>query len=370
MQTISSKTITLAAQNEQILSLNISAPNSHSLIEKQFEKQNFFENAKTLKMLFASTPFCHTLAWIQGFEHLFDMQLSSRSQYVRVILCEGERIIEHIATLGRIAKSVGLLPLFMKTQHIQQKFEQFCLQLGIRKTIFIPGGTNIDFEPELVAKLLQFFEEIPAICNNIRSTLLSSRIFKGRATKTAYISAVNANALSLTGTVARASGITFDVRHSDDSKIYSKFPTIISRGGDAFTRTSIRLDEITQSLEIIKECSKNLPPEDISYKPNIVDSRNQRVFFAKEDMDSTLFDAGVYPIAHEYSAVEAPDGEFGIFLVGNGECRLQRCKLNCPSFYAMQALEEISVGEDPMDIELIAASLGLTISREAYVNAV
>jgi NADH-quinone oxidoreductase subunit D len=360
MHTISSESVTLTIHDEQIWRICVNPPSSIPLIEKQLEKQNFLENTKTLSAYFASTPFCHTLAWVQGLEHLFNMQVSSRSQYIRVILCEGERIIEHLSALGRIANSVGVIPLCVQTQRIRRQYEQFCSQLGIGASLFIPGGTNIDFRSELIAAFIQFFDRIPLIRNDINSKLLDSRIFADRATKLAPISVANVNELSLTGTVARASGVTFDVRHSiANNELYSNFPAIVSRSGDVYARTCIRIDEIAQSLEIMNECFNNIPPEDLSYKPNIVDSRNQRIFFTKEDLDPEQIDTSVYPMVREYSAVEAPEGEFGIFLVGNGENRLQRCQLNCPSFYAMQALEDIAVGEDPMDVELIAASLGL-----------
>ncbi|MDR0631113.1 MAG: hypothetical protein LBF66_00885 [Holosporales bacterium] len=356
------KSVTLMFQDEQIQRLRINA-NSHPFwIERQLESQNLIENIKTIGMFFDNAPFCHTLAFLQGIEHLFDVHVSPRSQYIRVIMCEGERIIEHIDTLGRIANSVGVVPLFMRTQHIREQYRQLCLELGASVDFFIPGGETVDVNAEFIAQYTHFFERIPPICDRIRSILLNSRIFANRATKTAHISANNVSALSLTGPNARASGVPFDVRRLAESEIYSHFPLITSHNGDVYARTSVRLDEVRQSLDIINECIRNLPAEDTSCKSDVIsDGCGQPMLFPKGNIDLEQIEAGIYPIMHEYSAVEAPNGEFGAFLVGNGRNRLQRCKLNMPSFCAMQAFEEIAVEQDPMDIELIVASLGITL---------
>jgi NADH-quinone oxidoreductase subunit D len=341
----------LTLEEERISQFQVDMTRYPFHLEKQLERQGLFENIRAIGTTFPNAPICHELAFVRGIERLLEINPSPRSQCMRTILCEGERIINHIVTLGKIANSVGIFPLFMQTQHVQQQYEKLCLQIfgkRIPVDLLAPGVTEIDH----IADFIDFFRQISSICSKIRSILISSRIFKARATNVAPISDVCA--FSFTGVTARASGVLLDMR-VDEAR--PGVTPILSSGGDVYARTVLFFDEVLQSLEVLQKCT--IPEEHNAEKPSFVDVRNQRIFFSSEDIDLEQIDAGVYPIRRVYSVVEAPDGEFGISMIGNGENRLQRCKLNVPSFYTMQALERLAVGEHAMDLDMIVASLGL-----------
>ncbi|MDR1908000.1 MAG: hypothetical protein LBQ43_04045 [Holosporales bacterium] len=355
--------ISLSVRDEQILALMVNVGKCIRCVEKQVEQQHLFANMRTIGGLVPSAPLCHELAFIQGIERILEIHVSLRTRFVRIILCEGERVINHILTLGQIANSVGIFPLFMQTQHIQQRYELLCEQIILRRVpidFFTPGGMFVNPSYEAINTWVQFFENVTSICQKINIAMIKSRLFKNRASKVAIVIPDDVSAFSLTGVAARASGVPCDMRCEDE--LYANFHPILSGGGDVFDRVVLLAEEITQSLDIMHKCIKELPKKSELHKSSFVDIRNQRVFFSTDDLDEEQINAAIYPMKQRYSAIESPNGEFGVSLSGDGETTLQRCKVNLPSFYILQALEHIAVGENIMDLDLILASFGLNLS--------
>ncbi|MDR1597570.1 MAG: hypothetical protein LBR89_01385 [Holosporales bacterium] len=356
--------ISLAVNDEQIVALFVDVDKCVRAVDKRLEQQHLLENIRTIGRLEPHSCLAHELAFVQGVERLLDMDIPPEVYVGRVILCEGERIMNHILTLGKVASSVGIYPLHMQTQHIQRRYEALCEKLWRRRIpvdLFIPGGTMVCMTRDAIEGVVQFFDEVASIRKTINWALLRSRLFKNRAMKVACLRAETVSCFNLSGVTARASGVGYDVRcFGEAGGSGAEFSPILGEGGDVWARVNVRVEEIGQSLDIMHENLSRFTNTQDLHKPSCIDVRNQRIFFVADDLDETQINEGTYPIKERYSAIESANGEFGVSLVGGGESRLQRCKVNSPTFCALQALESVAIGENIMDLDLIIASMGIS----------
>lgn len=354
----------LTMQGEEILNASVDVGYLHKGIEKYIENHNLLQNMVCINRLLGETSFSHGLAFVEGIERILDIHVSLRAQYIRVILCESERIISHLLNLGRIAQCAGINPLFIYILNFQKQFKTLCEKLFKQRVFidfFVPGGVKFDLRNEILMLWRQFFKQVPSLLSLIEFILLKNKIFKERSSHIGIIRAEDISSFGLSGPNARASGVNFDIRQFNKENIYQNLEicTLLESNGDVYARTRLRFEEIKQSLDIMNQCINNVPKDDKKYKPFFKDIHNVPVFFDWEDINVHHINNGIYPIKKVYNSVESPNGEFGVYLTCNGEIHLQRCKINSASFKSMQILEKIIIGENIIDLGLIIHSLDI-----------
>lgn len=344
--------------------------------EQYIQTHSLLENISFISRLSVHESINVTLAFVQAIEQMLSIQVPKRSQYVRTILCEGERIISHLLTLGNIAFSIGVHPLYAQILHIHKHYELLCEKIFQRSNFvdfFVLGGSKCNIATELVSLWIKFFEQISSVVPIVESILVNNNIFKQRTSHLGIITSNEAIGYCLSGPVARASGVVFDVRDMDNCvedslstltnssyEIYGDFSPILKSDGNVYARVLVYIEEIQQSINIMKQCLNKLHVmEDYEYKSLFIDATDRCIFFDLASIDFDAIDKGLYPTRRLYNAVECPNGEFGIYLAGDGKSRLQRCKINNYYFHLLQALEQIILGQNEEDVFLIISSLGL-----------
>jgi len=284
-------------------------------------------------------------------ESLLKTKIPQRAKYIRVVFCEITRILNHLMSLTTHALDVGALTPFLWAFEEREKLMEFYERVsGARMhTAYIrPGGVNQDLPLGLCNDIFKFVKQFRSRINELEELLTNNRIWKQRLINIGVVSKKNALSWGFSGVMLRGSGIAWDLRKSEPYEIYSKldFEIPVGNTGDCYDRYLVRIEEMRQSLNIIEQ-GLNLMPSGATKSSNnkvISASRNKM----KLDMESLIMHFKNYSEGFRinkgksYTAVEAPKGEFGIYIVSDGSNRPYRCKIKAPGFLHLQGIDFMS----------------------------
>jgi NADH dehydrogenase I D subunit len=284
-------------------------------------------------------------------ESLLKTKIPQRAKYIRVVFCEITRILNHLMSLTTHALDVGALTPFLWAFEEREKLMEFYERVsGARMhTAYIrPGGVNQDLPLGLCNDIFKFVKQFRSRINELEELLTNNRIWKQRLINIGVVSKKNALSWGFSGVMLRGSGIAWDLRKSEPYEIYSKldFEIPVGNTGDCYDRYLVRIEEMRQSLNIIEQ-GLNLMPSGATKSANnkvISASRNKM----KLDMESLIMHFKNYSEGFRinkgksYTAVEAPKGEFGIYIVSDGSNRPYRCKIKAPGFLHLQGIDFMS----------------------------
>ena len=330
----------------------------HRGTEKLFETKNVQQNLP----YFDRFDYVSMMAQEHGFsyavESLFDIIIPKKAQYIRVLFSESTRILNHLLAITTHALDVGALTPFLWGFEEREKIMEFYEKVSgarMHAAYIRPGGVTQDLPDGLLRDIEAFCFRCETRFSEIFNLLKNNRIWRSRLLNIGIVSKNEAINLGFSGVMLRGSGVFFDLRIHNPYEIYSELNFKIPLGirGDCYDRFLIRSKEIFESLSIIKQCIlwfKSIDNEKLPYKLNNFKFSFPTKSKSKQTMESLIHhfkmstEGLVLPRQSTYTAVEAPKGEFGVFLQGNSSSKIYRCKVRAPGFFHSQGLHYMSVG--------------------------
>ena len=344
----------------------------HRGTEKLIENKTYLQALPYFDRLDYVSPMNQEHAWSLAVEKVLSINVPERGQYIRVLFCELGRILNHILNLTAFAIDVGAMtPLLwgFEEREILLSFYERASGARFHAAYFRPGGVHQDIPEELLDDIHKWLKNFPNFINDLETLLTENRIFKQRTVDIGVVSKEDALNLGFSGPPLRASGHAWDLRKDQPYDVYSKmdFDIPIGNTGDCYARYLVRVEEMRQSCKIIEQCINNMPKgivlaNDAKMAPP---SRKEM----KGSMEALihhfkLYTEGVHvPEAETYTAVEAPKGEFGVFLVSDGTNKPYRAKLRAPGFQFLAATEHMCKGHMLADSVAVIGSMDLVFGE-------
>ena len=344
----------------------------HRGTEKLIENKTYLQALPYFDRLDYVSPMNQEHAWSLAVEKVLSINVPERGQYIRVLFCELGRILNHILNLTAFAIDVGAMtPLLwgFEEREILLSFYERASGARFHAAYFRPGGVHQDIPEGLLDDIHKWLKNFPNFINDLETLLTENRIFKQRTVDIGVVSKEDALNLGFSGPPLRASGHAWDLRKDQPYDVYSKmdFDIPIGNTGDCYARYLVRVEEMRQSCKIIEQCINNMPKgivlaNDAKMAPP---SRKEM----KGSMEALihhfkLYTEGVHvPEAETYTAVEAPKGEFGVFLVSDGTNKPYRAKLRAPGFQFLAATEHMCKGHMLADSVAVIGSMDLVFGE-------
>ena len=344
----------------------------HRGTEKLIENKTYIQALPYFDRLDYVSPMCQEHAYALAIEKLLQINVPKRGQYIRVLFSEITRILNHILNITTFALDVGAMTPFLwlfEDREILMEFYERVSGSRLHSAYFRPGGVHRDIPDGLTDDIENFCEKFTSHIDDTEKLIEKNRIFRQRSVGIGKISVDDALEWGFSGPCIRASGLNWDLRKKQPYDCYNEMDFKVPTGstGDCFERFLVRVEEMRQSLSIIRQCLKNIPDgPSISNDPRIVPPKRE---IMKESMESLinhfkLFTEGFHvPPGETYTAVEAPKGEFGVLLISDGTNKPYRCKIRSPGFPFLQATEFLSKGHMLSDLVAIIGSLDIVFGE-------
>jgi NADH-quinone oxidoreductase subunit D len=315
---------------------------------------------------------CQEHAFVLAVEKLLGCEVPLRGQYIRVLFSEITRILNHLLNLTTHAMDVGAMTPILWGFEEREKLMVFYERVSgarLHAAYFRPGGVHQDLPPGLADDIMAWTETFPKVLEEMEAMLVENRIFKQRNVDIGVVTAEEAMAWGFTGPMLRGSGIKWDLRKSQPYEVYNKldFDIVIGKHGDCYDRYILRREEIHQSLKIIRQCINDMPPGPVaSLDRKIVPPKRGEM---KRSMEALIHHFKLYtegfkvPEGEVYAAVEAPKGEFGVYLISDGTNKPYKCKIRAPGFAHLQAMDFMSKGHMLADIPALIGSMDIVFGE-------
>ncbi len=337
----------------------------HRGTEKLMEHKTYLQAVPYLDRLDYVAPMCQEHAYALAVEKLLGCEIPLRAKYIRVLFSELTRILNHIMAITTQALDVGamtpLLWLFEEREKIIEFYERVSGS-RMHAAYIRPGGVHQDLPDGLLEDIAKFADNYPKYVKDLETLLTNNRIFKQRLVDIGTVSKEEALDYGFSGPMIRGSGIAWDLRKSQPYEIYDQldFDIPVGKNGDSYDRYLIRIEEMYQSIRIVKQCIEKMPEGPIvtSDKKVAPPKRGD----TKSSMEALihhfkLFTEGYKVKAGEvYGAVEAPKGEFGVYIVADGSNKPARCRLRAPGFAHLQALDFMTRGHLLSDVVTVIST--------------
>ena len=332
----------------------------HRGTEKLIEYKTYAQAVPYFDRLDYVAPQNQEHAFVLAAEKLLGIEIPKRGQYIRVLYCEIGRILNHILNITAFAMDVGAMTPMLWGFEIRERLMEFCESASgarLHMNYFRVGGVAQDLPAGLLEDISKWADdEFPPFLDDLESLLTENRIFKQRTVDIGVIDAEQCFDWGFTGPNLRASGIAWDLRKSQPYDAYADmdFDIPVGKMGDCYDRYLVRMLEMRESLKIIRQCVENMPggPVKSTNKKVTPPTRGDM----KQSMEALihhfkLFTEGFHvPAGETYTAVEAPKGEFGVYLVADGSNKPYRCKIRAPGFAHLEATEFLSKGHMLADV--------------------
>jgi NADH-quinone oxidoreductase subunit D len=344
----------------------------HRGTEKLMEHKTYIQNIPYFDRLDYVAPMNQEHAYCMAIEKLLGLEVPKRGQYIRVLFCEVGRLLSHLLQVTTQAMDVGALtpPLwgFEEREKLMNFYER-ASGSRMHANYFRPGGVHQDLPPELIADMAAFCETFPKVLDDIETLLTGNRIFKQRNVEIGIVTREAAESYGLTGVMLRSTGVPWDLRRAQPYECYSDldFQIPIGKNGDNYDRYCMRVEEMRQSVKIMQQCLERMPEGPVVSTDNkVVPPRRAEM---KSSMEALIHHFKLYtegfkvPEGEVYAAVEAPKGEFGVYLISDGSNKPYRCKIRAPSFASLQALEHLTVGHMLADISSVIGSIDVVFGE-------
>jgi NADH-quinone oxidoreductase subunit D len=344
----------------------------HRGTEKLIEYKSYLQAVPYFDRLDYVAPQNQEHAFAIATEKLLGIEPPPRGQYIRVIFAEIGRIQNHLFNICAFAMDVGAMTPMLWGFEERELLMEFCERVSgarLHMAYFRPGGVSQDMPDGLAEDIAAWCQRFSGIIDDMETLLTDNRIFKQRTVDIGTISAEQALDWGFSGPNLRAAGVPWDLRKAQPYDVYEKmdFDVPIAKHGDCYDRYLVRMYEMRESLKIINQCIEQMP-----IGPVRVDDRKiappPRAEM-KNSMEALIhhfkmFTEGYHvPEGETYSVVEAPKGEFGVYLVSDGSNKPYRCKIRAPGFAHLQALEFLSKGHMLADVVSNIGSLDIVFGE-------
>jgi NADH-quinone oxidoreductase subunit D len=337
----------------------------HRGTEKLIEYKTYLQAIPYFDRLDYVSMMCQEHAFVLAAEKLLGLAVPPRGQYIRVLFSEITRILNHLLNITTQAMDVGAMTPALWAFEEREKLMAFYERVSgarMHACYFRVGGVHQDLPAGLTADIVEFCDHFGKIVDDIENLLTENRIFKQRNVDIGVVTAADAVDWGFTGVMLRGSGLPWDLRKSQPYEAYAKmdFDVPVGKNGDCYDRYLCRVEEMRQSVRIIRQCIAELPDGPASATDNkVVPPKRSEM---KRSMEALIHHFKLYtegfhvPAGETYCAVEAPKGEFGVYLVSDGSNKPYRCKIRAPGYAHLQALDFMSRGHMLADAVAIIGS--------------
>jgi NADH dehydrogenase (ubiquinone) Fe-S protein 2 len=331
----------------------------HRGTEKLIENKTYLQSLPYFDRLDYVSMMAQEHAFSLAVEKLSNINVPKRAQYIRVIFSEITRILNHLLAVSCHALDVGAMtPLLWGFEEREKLMEFYERVSGARMhaAYIRPGGVHQDIPLGLLEDIYQFIDQFATRLDEMEELLTNNRIWKQRLVNIGIVTAKEAVDWGFSGVMLRGSGVEWDLRKTQPYELYDQIPFSIPVGlnGDCYDRYLIRMQEMRQSLRIIYYCINNINIGEIKTddKKVVPPSRLEM----KSSMEALIHHFKYYtqgfevPKGRTYTTIEAPKGEFGVYLISNGTNKPYRCKIKAPGFVHLQGLDFMSKGHMIADV--------------------
>ncbi|MGE5202570.1 MAG: NADH-quinone oxidoreductase subunit D [Acidobacteriota bacterium] len=340
----------------------------HRGTEKLIEYKTYLQAVPYFDRLDYVSPMCQEHAFALGVEKLLGIEAPLRAKYIRTLFAEITRILNHLLNVTAFAIDVGAItPLLWAFEERERLLEFHERVSGARfhAAYFRPGGVHQDMPAGLAEDILAFCETFPRRLDDLETLLTENRIFKQRTVDIGRIDAKDALDWGLAGPMLRASGVPWDLRKSQPYEVYAEmdFDIPVGKNGDCWDRYLVRMEEMRQSLRIMKQALEKMPGGPVVVNDRKVAPPPRAEM--KTSMEALIHHFKLYtegyhvPAGETYTAVEAPKGEFAVYLVSDGSNRPYRCKIRTPDYAFLQATDFMGRGHMLADVVAIIGSMDI-----------
>ncbi|WCL52586.1 NADH-quinone oxidoreductase subunit D [Gimibacter soli] len=344
----------------------------HRGTEKLIEYKQYLQAMPYFDRLDYVAPMNQEHAFVLAIEKLMGAEVPLRGQYIRVLFSEIGRVLNHLLNLTTHAMDVGALTPILWGFEEREKLMVFYERISgarLHAAYFRPGGVHQDMPAGLAEDIMAWTETFPAVLADMEALLIDNRIFKQRNVDIGVVSAEDAFAWGFSGPMLRGSGIAWDLRKSQPYEVYDKmdFKVAVGKNGDCYDRFMLRIGEIYESLKIIRQCLNDMPGGPVlSIDNKIAPPRRADM---KRSMEALIHHFKLYtegirvPEGEVYAAVEAPKGEFGVYLVSDGSNKPYRCKIRAPGFVHLQAMDFMLKGHMLADAPAVLGAMDIVFGE-------
>ena len=348
----------------------------HRGTEKLIEHKTYLQSIPYFDRLDYWVPMNQEHAFCLAAERLLGLTIPKRAQLIRVLYCEIGRLLSHLLNLGTSGLDVGALTPILWLFEEREKLMAFYEQASgsrLHAAYFRIGGVHRDLPPKLLDDIWAFCDPFLEVCGDLEHLLFDNRIFKQRNVDIGVVKLEDAWARGFSGVMVRGSGAAWDLRKAQPYECYSEldFDIPIGKNGDCYDRCCIRMEEMRQSIRIMRQCLEKLGSVE-GQGPVAVENHKitpPRRSEMKRSMEALihhfkLYTEGVHvPAGEVYAAVEAPKGEFGVYLIADGSNRPYRCKIRAPSFAHLAAMDDLCRGHMLADLPAILCSIDIVLGE-------
>jgi NADH-quinone oxidoreductase subunit D len=344
----------------------------HRGTEKLIEYKTYLQAIPYFDRLDYVSPMCQEHAFVLAIEKLLGLEVPLRGQYIRVMFDEITRILNHLLNIPAYASDIGAITPFLwcfEERELLMEFYERASGARLHAAYYRPGGVHQDLPGALLDDIDAWAGRFPKVIDDIEHLLSENRIFKQRLVDIGVVSLAEALDWGFTGPMLRASGAAWDLRKAQPYAAYDrmKFDIPVGRNGDCYDRYLVRMEEMRQSLGIIKQCISGMPSgPHCSTDHKIAPPRRSEM---KRSMEALIHHFKLYtegfhvPPGETYTAVEAPKGEFGVYLVSDGTNKPYRCKIRAPGFAHLQAMDHVCRGHMLADSVAILGSMDIVFGE-------
>jgi NADH-quinone oxidoreductase subunit D len=344
----------------------------HRGTEKLIEHKTYLQAIPYFDRLHYVSPMAQEHAFALAVEKLLGIEPPPRGKYIRVLFAEITRILNHLFNITTFALDVGAMTPFLWGFEEREKLMEFYERVSgarLHAAYFRPGGVQQDLPGGLTDDICAFCERFPQVIDDIEGLLTENRIFKQRTVDIGRVTPEEALDLGFTGPVLRATGLAWDLRKAQPYDAYEDmdFDIPVGETGDCYERYLVRIEEMRQAVLIMKQAIEKMPDGPVMVENHKVAPPRRAEM--KRSMEALIHHFKLYtegyhvPKGETYTAVEAPNGEFGVYLVSDGSNRPFRCKIRAPGFAFMQGLDFLVKGHMLADVVANMGSLDIVFGE-------
>ena len=348
----------------------------HRGTEKLIEHKTYLQALPYFDRLDYVAPMNQEHAFCLAAEKLLQITVPKRGQLIRVLYCEIGRLLSHLLNITTQALDVGALtpPLwgFEEREKLMVFYER-ASGARMHANYFRVGGVHQDMPPKLLDDIWAFCDPFLQVCDDLEGLLTENRIFKQRNVGIAEVKLADAWGWGFSGVMVRGCGAAWDLRKAQPYECYSEleFDIPVGKNGDNYDRQLIRMEEMRQSVRIMKQCVEKLRMAEGQGPVSVLDNKIVPPTRGemKRSMEALIHHFKLYtegfhvPPGEAYAAVEAPKGEFGVYLVSDGSNKPYKCKIRAPGFAHLQAMDFLCKGHMLADVSAILGSLDIVFGE-------
>ena len=344
----------------------------HRGTEKLIEYKTYMQALPYFDRLDYVSMMCNEQCFSMAIEKLLNIDVPLRAKYIRTLFAELTRILNHIMGIGTHALDIGALTPFFWLFEEREKLMEFYERVSgarMHAAYIRPGGVSLDMPLGLMDDIHEWASKYAERLDEVEDMLTSNRVWVGRTANIGTVTAEQALEWGFSGVMLRGSGIKWDLRKTAPYDAYDlvDFDVPIGKNGDCYDRYLCRIEEMRQSLRIIYQCLNQMPSGEVRIDDaKIVPPRREEMKTSMEALihHFKLFTQGFQvPPGATYTAIEAPKGEFGVYLVSDGSSKPYRCKIKAPGFAHLSALRHMGPGCMLADIVAIIGTLDVVFGE-------